>query len=161
MTDLEALYRRYAPDVHRFSYWLSGNAAEADDLTSETFVRAWVGTGSIRVETAKAYLLTIARNLYLKRFRQMRRESELDPEMADSAPAADARVEAKSELASALNDLQELPEIDRAALLMRAEHAIPYDEIARALGIQPTAAKVKVHRARFYLRNRREKERST
>ncbi len=161
MNDLEALYRRYAPDVHRFSFWLSGNAADADDLTSETFVRAWAGTGSIRVETAKAYLLTIARNIYLQRQRRSRRETELDPELVDRTVGAEARVEVQSELAAALAGLQELPEVDRAALLMRAEHELPYDEIARALGIQPTAAKVKVHRARVRLRKRREKERSS
>ena len=160
MTDLETLYRRYVSDVHRFSYWLSGNTADADDLTSETFVRAWAGTGSIRVETAKAYLLTIARNLYLKGLRRKRRETEIDPEMSDRGCTSDARVEAQSELASVMDGLQELPEIDRAALLMRAEHEIPYEEIARALGIKPTAAKVKVHRARIFLRNRQEKERS-
>ena len=47
-----------------------------------------------------------------------------------------------------LSDLQELPEVDRAALLMRAEDALPYEEIAAALLISPGAAKVRVHRAR-------------
>ncbi len=49
-------------------------------------------------------------------------------------------------------DLQTLAESDRAALLMRAEDEVPYEEIARALGISPGAAKVKVHRARQKLR---------
>lgn len=113
------------------------------------------------METAKAYLLTIARNLYLQQLRRTRRETALDPEIPDEGFGADARMEIQSELAAALAGLQELQEIDRAALLMRAEHALPYGEIARALGIRPTAAKVKVHRARVHLRKRREKERSS
>jgi RNA polymerase sigma-70 factor (ECF subfamily) len=44
-----------------------------------------------------------------------------------------------------------LPEIDRAALLMRANDGLAYEEIARALGISLAAAKVKVHRARLRL----------
>ena len=48
-------------------------------------------------------------------------------------------------------DLQTLPEPDRAALLMRAEDQMPYEEIAAALQITPGAAKVKVHRARLKL----------
>jgi len=48
-------------------------------------------------------------------------------------------------------DLQTLPEPDRAALLMRAEEQMPYEEIAAALGITAGSAKVKVHRARLRL----------
>jgi RNA polymerase sigma-70 factor (ECF subfamily) len=47
--------------------------------------------------------------------------------------------------------LQALPEIDRAAVLMRAEEGMSYEEIAAALGISLPAAKVKVHRARLKL----------
>jgi RNA polymerase sigma-70 factor (ECF subfamily) len=46
-----------------------------------------------------------------------------------------------------LAGLQELPEIDRAALLMRALDGMPYEEISRALGISLASAKVKIHRA--------------
>jgi len=35
------LYSRYAGDVYRFAHWLSGNSHDADDITAETFVRAW------------------------------------------------------------------------------------------------------------------------
>ena len=47
--------------------------------------------------------------------------------------------------------LQTLPEIDRAAVLLRAEEGMSYDEVAAALGISPVAARVKVHRARLKL----------
>ncbi len=50
-----------------------------------------------------------------------------------------------------LTALQALPEIDRAAVLMRADDEMAYEEIARALGISVSAAKVKVHRARLTL----------
>jgi DNA-directed RNA polymerase specialized sigma24 family protein len=41
-----------------------------------------------------------------------------------------------------------MPEIDRAAFVMRVQHELPYAEIARALGLSLTATKVKVHRVR-------------
>ena len=63
MTDFESLYKSYAPQVRRFALFLCGDAALADDITSETFVRAWIGQGKIRGATVKAYLFTIARNL--------------------------------------------------------------------------------------------------
>ncbi len=59
MTDFHSLYQQYAPQVHRFALFLCGDASLADDITSETFVRAWVGQGKIREATVKAYLFAI------------------------------------------------------------------------------------------------------
>jgi DNA-directed RNA polymerase specialized sigma24 family protein len=39
--DLHELYSRYAADVRRFALYLCGDEALADDITSETFLRAW------------------------------------------------------------------------------------------------------------------------
>jgi RNA polymerase sigma-70 factor (ECF subfamily) len=50
-----------------------------------------------------------------------------------------------------LTALARLPEIDRAAVLMRADGGLPYEEIAAALQVSVAAAKVKVHRARLKL----------
>jgi RNA polymerase sigma-70 factor (ECF subfamily) len=50
-----------------------------------------------------------------------------------------------------LAGLQDLPETDRAALLMRSLDEMPYEEIAAALKITVTAARVKVHRSRVRL----------
>ena len=62
--DFSVLYKRHARDVYRFSLYLSGDFALAEDLTAETFARAWVARERIRVGSVKAYLLMIARNLY-------------------------------------------------------------------------------------------------
>ncbi len=61
------------------------------------------------------------------------------------------RVEQQSEFELVLVDLQHLPKIDRAALVMRAFDELPYEEIARALGISLAATKVRIHRARLAL----------
>jgi RNA polymerase sigma-70 factor, ECF subfamily len=45
--------------------------------------------------------------------------------------------------------VQTLPEGERVAFLMRIQHELPYDEIARSLGASLSAAKVRVHRARL------------
>jgi RNA polymerase sigma-70 factor (ECF subfamily) len=47
--------------------------------------------------------------------------------------------------------MQRLPEIDRAALLMRAQDQMSYEEISHALNLSVSAAKVKIHRARLKL----------
>ena len=65
MLAFRELYARFHHDIFRFAYWLSGNAAEAEDIAPESFVRTWTNMGRIRTETLKAYLLRIARNTYL------------------------------------------------------------------------------------------------
>ena len=117
--DFHSLYERYAPAVRRFALFLSGDAAAADDITSETFVRAWTSFGKSREQTVKAYLFTIARNLYRDMLRRDRRLSTLDESMPDPRPDVSSRVERSSELATVFAAIRELPEIDRTALLMR------------------------------------------
>jgi RNA polymerase sigma-70 factor (ECF subfamily) len=57
----------------------------------------------------------------------------------------------KSELREVLRQLQEMPEVDRAALLMHAQQGTSYEDIARVLGISLAAVKIKIHRARLRL----------
>lgn len=148
--DFSALYERYAQDVLRFAIYLSGNRADAEEIANETFVRAWVAPGAIRVETVKAYLLSIARRLYIERYRRQSRQGEMPAEVRDTAPDPESAAASRRELDAVMKALHAMPEIDRAAVLMRAA-AIPYDEIARTLEISPAAARVKVHRARMKL----------
>lgn len=149
--DFESLYEKYAPSVRRFALFLCGDPALADDITSDTFVRVWLARGRIRELTVKSYLFTIARNAYRDQQRRGWRRAPLDEGRPDTTTSAHTHLEQKQELAGVLAALQELPEIDRAALLMRALDDMPYEEIADALQITVTTAKVKVHRARAKL----------
>jgi RNA polymerase sigma-70 factor (ECF subfamily) len=107
--------------------------------------------GPIRTETVRAYLFTIARNLYLKAWHKERRATILDESIPDRTPGADRTVETRDELRAVLAALQELPEIDRTALLMRARDQTSHREIAAALGLSEAAVKVRIHRARMKL----------
>lgn len=151
MSDFSELYRRYAPDVFRFALYLTGNRGDAEDITSETFVRLWASSEPIRSQTVKGYLCTIARNLFLQGMRRQSRRVELSEELPDKAAGPQERAEQRDELERVIACLQKLPELDRAALLMRALEDLPYEEIALALGISVASAKVKVHRARLAL----------
>ncbi|NJN80299.1 MAG: RNA polymerase sigma factor [Anaerolineales bacterium] len=150
------LYQNYARDIHRFAYWLCGNEQDAEDITSETFVRALTSTDDIRTETVKGYLLTIAKNLAFKRIKQTKRLTDLTVDL----PALD-QLEQNAETNLSLQDvvkfLQTLPEVDRAALLMHIYDELPYEEIARVLGISVVATRVKVHRMRIKIKEHRMK----
>jgi RNA polymerase sigma-70 factor (ECF subfamily) len=146
--NFQELYESYASEVYRFSLWLSGDSLEAEDITSETFVRVWVHNRKIRTETLKAYLFTISRNIYLGHQRKKNRQVVLEDVHPDPSPGPEKRTEAQLKLKRVRKALQAFPEIDRAAFVLRVQHELPYDEIARILELSLTATKVKVYRVR-------------
>lgn len=151
MIEFTELYRKYATDVFRFALYLSGNRGDAEDITSETFVRAFATSDRIEESTVKGYLLAIARNLYLTGTRRDSKRSELDGNLRDAGPSAFDLVAQKTELTAVLEKLATLAPVDRAALLLRTIDERPYEEIAEILKISAVAARVKVHRARAAL----------
>ena len=148
MLTFQEMYDLYSADVYRFALSLAGDRHEAEDVTSDTFVRAWVNKDRIRTETLKAYLFTIARNLFLEQRRKRRPHELLDELHVDSAPAPDKVAESRVELRRVQKVLQALPEADRTAFVLRVYHDLPYAEVARVLQISLSAAKVKIHRVR-------------
>lgn len=149
--DFSQLYHAHARDVHRFVLFLSGDPSLADDIVSETFIRLWHARARVDLPTVKGYLLAIARNLFLEECRRARRLTTLDEQATDGRPGPEQRARTRGELQSVLVALQALPETDRAAVLLRAEEGMSYEEIAVALGVSPVTARVKVHRARLKL----------
>ncbi len=137
--------------MRRFVLFLSGDPALADDIVSETFIRLWHARARVDLPTVKGYLLTIARNLLLEERRRARRMAALDENAVDGQPGPEQRLGSHGELELVLAALQSLQEIDRAAVLLRAEEGMSYDEIAAALGISALTARVQVHRARLKL----------
>ena len=156
MTDIENLYERYAGDVRRFALYLCGDVVMADEIASDTFVRAWMAADRIRQPTVRGYLFTIARNAYADLLRRAARHTQLDEKMRDTRISAQTQMEESSEVRAVLAALQQLPEMDRTVLLMRALDEMPYEEIAETLGIPVVSAKVKVHRARLKLMQTRQ-----
>ncbi len=147
----EELYERYANDVFRFAYWLCGDADDAKDITSETFVRVWTSENKTRLESVKGYLFTIARNLHLQQQRKKKRFSPITEENAGTTQQTEQLTEDQSEIEQTLAALDTLSEIDRTVLIMRAQDELPYDEIAIVTGLSISAVKVKIFRARAKL----------
>lgn len=150
MTDFQQLYSRYSVDIYRFALYLCGDAADAEDITAETFVRVMTGKTPLISATVKGYLLTIARNLYLESLRRRRRMAAFPAELPDAGALPEQVAGDRTELEALRTHLQRYPEADRTALLLRSE-GLSYEEIATALDISLASAKVKVHRLRLKL----------
>src|ERR1700689_484206 len=106
MTDFTSLYKKHAADVYRFALYLANERGDAEDITSETFVRAWTAPGPIVMATVKGYLFTIARNLFLQGLRKKSRQATLDEDLRDPQPGPYRQAEQKQRLASVMAELQ-------------------------------------------------------
>lgn len=143
------VYDSYSNDVFRYAMWLCGETAVAEDITSETFARAWAGRSKIRTETVRAYLFTIARNIFLKQQAKNQRITDLTDTLASFQPNPEQSVTDQIALESIMRLLNEQPEIDRSAFLLRFVYEMSYAEIGRVLQISVSNAKVKIHRLRL------------
>lgn len=148
MDGFQEIYDRYYQDVRRFALFLTSDPARADDLTADTFVRAWQARGRVQHATVKAYLMTIARNLYRDQLRSSRRFVELEDTIADSSPGADLSVQHASTLKDVRARLRRVAPGDRRALLLYVVKEMSYAEVAAALGISIGAVKSRICRAR-------------
>jgi RNA polymerase sigma-70 factor (ECF subfamily) len=152
MDPFHDLYERHRGDVFRFALFLTGDPARAEDLTADTFVRAWMARERIRHETVRAYLLTITRNLYRDELRS--RSTAQFTALDESVP--DTRVEAQRQHSGALQHvrarLRSVPKGDRRALLLYVVKEMSYEEIASTLGVSLAAVKSRIHRAREALK---------
>jgi RNA polymerase sigma-70 factor (ECF subfamily) len=151
LVDFGSLYETHAKDTRRFALYLSGDASLADDLVSEAFVRVWTARERVALPTVRGYLFATVRNLFLQHVNRQKRRAPLDEHTVDDRPNPEDLASGQNELQVVLAALNRLPEVDRAAVLMRVDEGLSYEEIAVALGVTVAAAKVKVHRARLKL----------
>lgn len=103
------------------------------------------------METVKAYLFAIARNLHRKQWRRQSRLEVLDESMPGQTVQPDQAAANQDEFRRTLEAVHVLPEIDRTVLLLRAEQELSYEDIAAVTGLSVAAAKVRVFRARAKL----------
>lgn len=157
MLAFESLVQMHQQRVYAHCYRMLNNSAEAEDLASETFLRAYQHLGSLRAEPSIVFwLLRVANNLGISMLRKRctRPEVELE-EMREQASDIATPEEQTIELARrdvVRKCLQQLVPQDRTAVLMFYLEERPLEEIARMLGCGVAGAKSRVHRARHKLR---------
>jgi len=150
--DFAQVYERHARDIYRFSVYLSGDVHVAEEVTAETFARAWASRDRVRLGSVKAYLLMIARNLIRDTHRAPAVSSlPGDTAVADQAADQERAAHARQEWRTVQRALAGLPEVDRAILLMATMEGLSHQEIAESVGLSVTAVKVRIHRARVRL----------
>ena len=139
-----------------------GSDAEAEDLAQQVFIRIWKSAPRYR-PTAKftTWLFRITRNLVFNELRRKRHFVDQADEMPEPAERRDQepdKVLMEGELQSAIQDaIDQLPESQRLAIILRRYEGMAYEEIAAVMDTTVPAVKSILFRARAELRERLEK----
>ena len=149
-SEFETVVRAYANDVFRYVYWLCRDRSVAEDLSQETFARAWAAWETQRDEKAlKAWLFTIARNEHARMYE--RRRVDIDPEVEldtlVSKAASDPGLAIDVRRAFGM-----LPDAYREPLLLQVLGGLSSAEIAATMNSTEEAVNMRLSRARKTLR---------
>ena len=152
----EQIVRRYQRPVISLIVRMTGDRARAEDLAQETFVKAFRSLKSFdSTRRLSSWLFRIAHNTTLDALRRLKPEvveleglSEGDPRRDPAAPAAPDPLEQAALGAALTRSLLSLRPDYRAAIALRYDQQLPFDEIGRILGVPEVTARTYVHRAR-------------
>ena len=150
-SDVRDLVEQHYELLYRFGYRLSGTAADAEDLTQQTFLIAQQKFDQLRqTSSARSWLCTILRNLFFKARRQQAPASlDTRPELAESDPKAETP-EFDSEILQ--HALDELPDDFRVPLVLYYFDEFTYREIADQLQIPLGTVMSRLARGREHLK---------
>lgn len=157
MPSWSELVEEHADSVYRLAYRLSGDRQDAEDLTQDTFMRAFRSLKSYRPGTFSGWLHRITTNLFLDMVRHRGTiRMEALPEDYDRVEGTRVGPERAFEmnnldpaLEKALDDLS--PEF-RVAVILCDGLDMTYEEIADTLGLKMGTVRSRIHRARSQLR---------
>ncbi|MCV2490411.1 sigma-70 family RNA polymerase sigma factor [Geodermatophilus sp. YIM 151500] len=147
------LYDRYVDLVHRYVHHRVGDRATAEDVTSETFVRALrrIDTLSFQGRDVGAWLLTIARNIIRDQVKSSRYRLEVSTaDLRDAAPLTDGPEEAVVQQLTnerLVACMRQLGSEQQECLALRFLHGLSIAETAAIMGKREGAIKALQHRA--------------
>ncbi len=147
----EILYDRNARELLSFCRHMLGSQHDAEDAVQSTFASAYRAlVADDREIDLRPWLFAIARNACLSILRQRRPTAEAIGTIAQRADPA-AQVQQRDELRQALTSLLELPQRQRAALILAELHGLSHSEIGAVLEVRPEQVKSYVYQARSSL----------
>jgi RNA polymerase sigma-70 factor (ECF subfamily) len=160
------LVEKYSGKIYSVALRLTGHPNEAEEVLQETFINACKGAESFRGKSSLGtWLYRIATNNGLMRLRRQQTPTvplELSPDTGDGEfwPSQlqnwdwnPEKIALSDELRQVMDEaVASLPEQFRAAFVLRDLEGLSTKEAADTLGISPGNLKVRLHRARFMLR---------
>jgi RNA polymerase sigma-70 factor (ECF subfamily) len=155
-TAFAELYDKHVVRIYRHIYYLVSDGREAEDLTAQTFLKAWEAIDRYKERGAPfvAWLLRIGHNLTVSHLRSKRDHSALDEGYIDQKlnRNPEEALERSSEEHSVREALLGLRDEQRQVIMLRFVEELDYREVAAMIGKSVPAVRVIQHRALGNLR---------
>jgi RNA polymerase sigma-70 factor (ECF subfamily) len=152
---IERLVEEHYVSLYRYAFRLSGSAADAEDLTQETFCKAQFQLRQLRdFDRARAWLFRILRNVYLHRLRADRPLRWVEREQLEEVPEPSPPPLAEVEPAQLQAALTELPESFRTPIILYYFEDFSYRDIADHMDLPLGTVMSRLARAKAHLRER-------
>jgi RNA polymerase sigma-70 factor, ECF subfamily len=157
----EVFYREHVEAVQRFVARRTADPHLAADLTTEVFLAAIDAAASYRPRRGAPalWLFGVARNVVNSEFRRVAREKQVNAQFQgrrlladDDIVRAQERIDAEARSRELYAALDGLTDAEREVFELTALDGLSAREAAKALGIRPVTARVRLHRARHALR---------
>ncbi len=149
----EAVISAHHGEIYRYLHRVTGRAGDADDLSQETFLRAFRAFGALPKDAnVRAWLFSIATNLTKNHFRSESRRrvayGEVWASMREADGAApEAELVSRETGALVEGSVQRLPLKQRLAFIQRKIHGLDYEAIGQSLGCSAESARAHVFQA--------------
>ena len=145
-----ALIERYWDRLYRWICRLTRDAVVAEDITQETFLKAFAAVGRFQPgSNFRAWLFRIAHNNFVNQRRAVRHNRQpLVPEVAEEPTGPVGETLSREALRLIADAVAKLPSDFRAALTLRVEEGLSFRDIAEVMGITEETARWRVFKAR-------------
>ena len=152
----EKLYETYYMQVYSFVMTLAGNRDTAQEITQETFFRAFTSINTFRGDSKPlSWLCAIAKNLYTDEIRRNARQGgELPEDRPDDDPGPEACTEDKEQIFQIHVALHDLEEPYKEVFELRVFGELSFRQIGMIFRKTESWARVTYHRARLKLKER-------
>ncbi|MCK4576146.1 sigma-70 family RNA polymerase sigma factor [candidate division WOR-3 bacterium] len=156
----ETLVKKYQQGIYRLTYRMTNDHFTADELSLETFIRAYKAIGRFRKgANFFNWVYTIAMHLCLNYIKREKRKVNIDPENINVIASRKKHnngllkgVLAKEMNVKIMESIQNLPEKLRVVFLLRVDEDLSYDEISKTLRIPTGTVMSRLNRARERLK---------
>jgi RNA polymerase sigma-70 factor, ECF subfamily len=164
----DVLARGYEKRIYNLAYRLSGSYDEANDISVDALLRVFQALHLFRGDSHfSTWLFRIVTNVYLDRRKRVRNKQHLSLEeyieleensvsrqVIDPSPGPEETVERRERADILQNAINELPDYQRAMVVLYHTEGLSYEEIAAVFSLPIGTVKSRLNRARLVLKNK-------
>lgn len=150
----EQLFDAYCDELRHYIFYKSGDEEVAEDIVQDAFLKIWEMRATVRPETARALLYTIATNQFANKYKRQKLKFKFQQTIVEDRTfeTPEFEMEVKEFDRKLQRVLSELGEKSRTVFLMNRMDQMTYNEIANNLNISVKAVEKRMKKALEFVR---------